>query len=185
MTDLLQEYRLKLSDVLARADWDRIRALAQDLERVRSEDSQVFLCGNGGSAANAVHWANDLIYGAGKTGLGGLRAQALPANGSVTSCLANDLGYAEVFSAQLRVLGREGDLLVVFSGSGDSANILRALEAARELKITSWAVVGYQGGRALALADHSVHFAVDDMQIAEDCQMVLGHVVTRFLAREM
>ena len=182
MPEIFQRYCNQFSETLAATDWECARRLGEDLERVRAEGRQVFLCGNGGSAANALHWANDLIYGAGKTGRGGLRAHALPANVPVTTCLANDLGYERVFAAQLSVLGTKGDSLVVFSGSGNSPNILRALETARAMGIRSWAVLGFDGGKALALADGAVHFAVDDMQIAEDCQMVLGHMMTRMLA---
>jgi len=162
--------------------WVHAAALAGELDAARTEGRQIFLCGNGGSAANAIHWANDLIFGAGKTGRGGLRAHALPANAAVATCLANDLSYEQVFSAQLRVLGTAGDLLIVLSGSGNSPNILRAIEMARQMGIRSWAVLGFDGGKALQLADCVIHFEVADMQIAEDCQMILGHMVTRHLS---
>lgn len=182
MPDIFSNYSEAFSRVLSGMDWNSARLLAEELNQARKDRKQVILCGNGGSAANAMHWANDLIFGAGKTGKGGLRAHALPANAPVATCLANDLGYDEVFSAQLRVLGNTGDILVAFSGSGNSPNILRVLEAANEMGIRSWAILGFDGGQALSLADRVIHFPVDDMQIAEDCQMVLGHVITRFLA---
>lgn len=182
MPDLFQKYCDTFAATLAVTDWKCAQRLGEDLEKIRSERRQVFLCGNGGSAANALHWVNDLLYGAGKTGRGGLRAHALPANASVTTCLANDLGYDRSFSDQLAVLGTEGDLLIVLSGSGNSPNILRVLEIARKMGIRSWAVLGFDGGKALKMVDHAVHFSVSDMQIAEDCQMVLGHMVTRMLA---
>ncbi|MEI8309475.1 MAG: SIS domain-containing protein [Verrucomicrobiota bacterium] len=184
MSNLFQSYCDTFSATLAAVDWGCAKRLGVDLEKARSERRQVFLCGNGGSAANGLHWANDLIYGAGKTGRGGLRAHALSVNPSVCSCLANDLGYDRVFSEQLGVLGSPGDLLIVFSGSGNSPNILHALETARSMGIRSWAVLGFDGGKALKAADNAVHFEVNDMQIAEDCQMVLGHAVTRMLAGE-
>jgi len=182
MPDIFTNYSEALSRVLSGMEWTSAGLLAEELNQARNDRKQVILCGNGGSAGNAMHWANDLIYGAGKTGRGGLRAHALPANAPVVTCLSNDLGYDEVFSAQLRVLGNTGDILVAFSGSGNSPNILRVLEVAREMGIRSWAILGFDGGKALSLADQAIHFPVDDMQIAEDCQMVLGHVITRFLA---
>jgi len=184
MPNFFQKYCRAFSTALAGTNWECVKRLWEDLEGIRSARRQVFLCGNGGSAANALHWANDLIYGAGKTGRGGLRAHALGANMPVATCLANDLTYDRIFSEQLAVLGSNGDLLIVFSGSGNSPNILRSLEMARSLGINSWAVIGFDGGKALALADHFVHFAVNDMQIAEDCQMALGHVITRMLTGE-
>lgn len=152
------------------------------LHSARQRKATVFLCGNGGSAANANHWANDLLYGAGKTGLGGVRAHSLAANTSVIMCLANDTGYENVFSGQLRVLASEGDILIALSGSGNSPNILCALEEAKSLGMESWAILGYDGGKALQIAQNSIHFPVKDMQIAEDLQMVVCHEVTKMLA---
>ncbi len=156
--------------------------LAESLNAARERKANVFLCGNGGSAANANHWANDLIYGAGKTGRGGVRAHSLAANTSVIMCLANDTGYENVFSGQLGVLASLGDILITLSGSGNSPNILRALEEAKRLGMETWAIVGYDGGKALQLAKNAIHFPVNDMQIAEDLQMVVCHEVTKILA---
>lgn len=156
--------------------------LAASLNAARERKANIFLCGNGGSAANANHWANDLIYGAGKTGRGGVRAHSLAANTSVIMCLANDTGYENVFSGQLRVLASPGDVLIAMSGSGNSPNILRALEEAKNLGLETWAIVGYDGGKALQVAQNVIHFPINDMQIAEDLQMVVCHEVTKILA---
>lgn len=155
--------------------------LAAQIDKIRSRKGQVFLCGNGGSAANANHWANDLIYGAAKGGRGGVRAHSLSANTSVLMCLANDTGYENIFSGQLEVLASPGDILVVLSGSGNSPNILRALEAANKLGMETWAIIGFDGGKALELAQHTIHFPVHDMQIAEDLQMAVCHILTKKL----
>jgi D-sedoheptulose 7-phosphate isomerase len=158
------------------------RLLAAQVDRIRSERGQVFLCGNGGSAANANHWANDLIYGAAKGGRGGVRAHSLSANTSVLMCLANDTGYENIFSGQLEVLASRGDILVALSGSGNSPNILRALDAGNKLGMETWAIVGFDGGKALELARHAIHFSIRDMQIAEDLQMVVCHIITKEIA---
>jgi D-sedoheptulose 7-phosphate isomerase len=114
------------------------RKLALQIDKVRTDKARVFLCGNGGSAANANHWANDLIYGAAKGGRGGVRAHSLSANTSVLMCLANDTGYENIFSGQIEVLASPGDILVALSGSGNSPNILRALEAGNHLGMETW-----------------------------------------------
>src|SRR6185369_2216158 len=142
---------------------------------------QVFFAGNGGSAGNATHLANDFIYAVSKTRGSGLRAHSLAANPSIVTCLANDEGYDQVFSLQLAVLARKKDVLIVFSGSGNSPNILKALEEARRIGMTSYAFLGYSGGKAKALADVSIHFAIDDMQIAEDAQLIVGHMIMQWL----
>jgi D-sedoheptulose 7-phosphate isomerase len=162
-------------------DLDAIQRLAVALRSAWAEQRQVFVCGNGGSAANAIHIANDLLFGIAGTSGRGLRVQALSANQAVLTCLANDLAYDAVFSKQLELSGREGDLLVALSGSGNSRNVVRAIDTARRLGMTSHAILGYSGGDCLERADHVIHLAVDDMQISEDFQLMVGHMVMQWL----
>jgi D-sedoheptulose 7-phosphate isomerase len=152
-----------------------------DLSRTWDDGKRVYLCGNGGSAGNAIHLANDFIFGAGRSRGIGLRAEALPANQSVISCLANDIGYEEIFAEQLRVKGEKDDVLIVLSGSGNSPNILRALEVGRKIGMSSHAILGFDGGKALSMADNVLHVKIDDMQIAEDAQVIIGHLMMQWL----
>jgi D-sedoheptulose 7-phosphate isomerase len=99
----------------------------------------------------------------------------------VLTCLANDEGYEEIFSLQLAVLGRKDDVLIALSGSGNSPNIVKALEQAKKMGIKTYAILGYKGGKAKALADVAIHFVVDDMQISEDMQLVVGHMIMQWL----
>jgi D-sedoheptulose 7-phosphate isomerase len=131
-----------------------------------------------------VHLANDFIYGIAKDSGIGLKAQALPANSSVITCLANDEGYEHIFSIQLETLASQGDILIALSGSGNSPNILRALEKAGMLGMRSYAILGYSGGSAKSLADVAIHFPIDDMQIAEDLQLVVGHMIMQWLSAQ-
>jgi D-sedoheptulose 7-phosphate isomerase len=170
-----------LQKVLQASSWDGLENLARDLLECWKAKKQLFLCGNGGSAGNAIHLANDFLYGISKAYGSGLRVNALSANASVLTCLANDCGYDEIFSMQLAVQAGEGDVLIALSGSGNSPNILRALEQARKSGVKSYAILGYSGGKAKSLADVAIHFAVDDMQIAEDMQLVAGHMVMQWL----
>jgi D-sedoheptulose 7-phosphate isomerase len=175
------DYARRLASVLDSHDWSDVARLAEELLDCRDSGRQVFLCGNGGSAANAIHMANDFIYGISKTLGVGLRVTALPANSSVITCLANDLGYETIFSAQLAVQARRGDVLVALSGSGNSPNILKALEQARTMGLRSYAILGYTGGRAKAMTDVPIHFRVDDMQLSEDLQLIVGHILMQYL----
>ena len=175
------DYARRLHHVMSHADWTGAALLAQELRDCWSSGRQVFLAGNGGSAGNAVHLANDFVYGIAPEPGRGLRAHALPANVALVTCLANDTGYDNIFSGQLRVLGNAGDVLIAFSGSGNSPNILRALETARAMEIETFAVLGYSGGKAKSLADTAIHFAVDDMQVAEDLQLTVGHMAMQWL----
>ena len=181
MTNFFSDYAERLSQVLASSKWTGVEQLAQDMNVAWKNGNQVFFCGNGGSAGNAVHLANDYIYGVAKRTGGGIRAVALSANPAVMTCLANDVGYDAIYSEQLAVLANKDDLLIVLSGSGNSPNILRVLEQARSMHVKSYAVLGFSGGKAKDLADVSIHFPVDDMQIAEDMQLVVGHMLMQWL----
>jgi D-sedoheptulose 7-phosphate isomerase len=175
------DYANKLSDVLGSSDWSGVAQLGEDIRECWLAGRQVFFCGNGGSAGNAIHLANDFLYGIAKRTGAGLKVQALSANPAVMTCLANDVGYDYIYSEQLAVLAEPSDLLVVLSGSGNSPNILRVLEQAKAMGVKSCAILGYTGGKCKSLANFSIHFPIDDMQIAEDMQLVVGHMLMKWL----
>ena len=140
------KYSEMLQGVLADFDWSLLNPLAEELKSALETRATVFLCGNGGSAANANHLANDFIYGV-NPGKGGLNVVSLSANSAVMTCLGNDTGYENIFSNQLRALGKEGDILIVLSGSGNSSNILTAVEQASSMGIKTFAILGFTGGK--------------------------------------
>ena len=179
--DLIHTYSSRLQEVLASSDWSSVELLAQDMLRCWKEKRQVFFCGNGGSAGNAVHLANDFLYGIAKKTGGGLKVQALSANTAVMTCLANDVGYDLIFSEQLAVQAQAGDLLIALSGSGNSPNIVRVIEQAKLMGVKSYAVLGFSGGRCKELVDVPIYFPVHDMQIAEDMQLIVGHMMMQWL----
>ena len=179
--DHFTDYSRRLQAVLASADWSSVHQLAQALLESWQQGRRVFLCGNGGSAGNAIHLANDFLYGTAKKTGGGIRAIALSANTAVLTCLANDIGYDYIFSEQLAVQAQKGDLLIALSGSGNSGNIVRALEQASAMGVKSFAILGFSGGKSMQLADSAIHFPVHDMQIAEDLQLIVGHMVMQWL----
>jgi D-sedoheptulose 7-phosphate isomerase len=176
------DYSRRLAALMARFDWAPVATLADDLLDCWQSGRQVFFAGNGGSAGNAVHLANDFLYALSKRAGSGLRVESLAANSAVLTCLANDEGYDQVFSLQLAVKARRDDVLIVFSGSGNSANILRALEQAQAIGMRSYAVLGFSGGQAKAMADVPIHCEIDDMQIAEDMQLIIGHMIMQWLS---
>jgi len=179
--DLILGYSSRLQEVLASSDWSSVNLLSQDMLRCWQEKRQVFFCGNGGSAGNAVHLANDFLYGIAKKTGGGLKVQALAANTAVMTCLANDVGYESIFSEQLAVQAQAGDLLIALSGSGNSPNIVRVIEQAKAMDVKSYAILGFTGGKCKELADVPIHFPVNDMQIAEDMQLIVGHMMMQWL----
>jgi len=181
----IASYQSRLIAEIGKLDTQAIETLALRLQHASAHNQQVFLCGNGGSAGNAMHLANDFFYGIDPSGKKSLNVEALPANSSVLTCLGNDIGYDNIFSHQLKVKGKKDDVLIVLSGSGNSANIVNALEQASALGIHTFAILGYTGGKAKALADVSIYNNINDMQIAEDIQLIVGHMIMQFLAQEL
>lgn len=148
------------------------------LLEVRSNKAKIFFCGNGGSAGNATHIANDFTFGINPEGEDGkgIDCECLTANSSVITCLANDIGYENIFSYQIRTKANPGDIIVLLSGSGNSENLIRAVDAAHAVGATTWGLVGYDGGRLLRMCDEKVHFASFDMQVCEDMQLIFLHM---------
>ena len=178
---LAKHYLSRLNDAAMQIPLSQVERLAMSLRSCLDSKKQVFIFGNGGSAGNAIHLTNDFIYGISKQFGQGLRMQALPANQAMITCLANDVGYEAIFSYQLSVLAQEGDIVIALSGSGNSPNIIKALEFCRSKKLESYSVLGFDGGKAKGLCDVPIHIPVDDMQISEDLQLVVGHMLMQWL----
>ncbi|NDD14994.1 MAG: SIS domain-containing protein [Betaproteobacteria bacterium] len=160
---------------------EAVELLATAMFNAWKDQRQVFLIGNGGSAGNAIHLTNDFIFGISKRMGSGIRMHALPANQAMITCLGNDVGYENIFSHQLAVLSQSGDLLIALSGSGNSPNILNGLSQAETQGLTSFAILGFDGGKAKVACDHPIHVPVHDMQLAEDSQLIIGHMIMQWL----
>jgi D-sedoheptulose 7-phosphate isomerase len=137
---------------------------------------RVLLCGNGGSAADATHLAAELV---GRFYLERTpwAAVSLSDNTSAMTCIANDFDFSEVFARQVRALGRPGDVLLAFSTSGGSPNVLEAVRAARETGMTSIGLTGAAGGELAELADLCLRAPTDDTPRIQECHMLVGHTV--------
>ena len=179
--EMFFDYSSRLQGVLSKANWSGVFLLAGDILKCWRERRQVFLCGNGGSAGNAIHLANDFLYGVAKETGKGIKAHALSANSAILTCLANDIGYEAIYSEQLAVKAEAGDLLIALSGSGNSQNIIRAIEQAKMLNVKTYSIVGFSGGICKEISDVALHFEVDDMQISEDLQLIVGHMLMKWL----
>ncbi len=182
MRQLVREYADKLTHAMTLDAMDEVPALAAALREAWRDGRTVYLCGNGGSAGNAIHLANDFLYGVGiHNSRGGMHVEALCSNTAVLTCLANDLGYDRIYSEQLRVKAQTDDVLLVLSGSGNSPNVVNALETGNGLGMKTFAILAFSGGRCKELAQHPIHFELDDMQIAEDLQLIVGHLCMQWL----
>jgi D-sedoheptulose 7-phosphate isomerase len=184
MKKKIESYIEKLTSSLNADVTNEISLLGEALLKVWKSKKVVYICGNGGSAGNAIHLANDLIYGAGIQHGVGMRVEALTSNPAVLTCLANDMGYEHIFSEQLRVKANSGDLLIVLSGSGNSTNVVNALNTGNLLGMDTFAILGYDGGRCKKIAKNPIHFYINDMQIAEDLQLIVGHMCMQWLSEQ-
>lgn len=174
-------YIERLTSVLSAMPFDDISVAIEILDEARRDDRQVFLAGNGGSAATASHMANDLLKTVTKTGGRGLRALALTDNVPLLTAIGNDLSYDAIFSAQLERLARPGDVLVVITGSGRSMNIVEAVRTAREMGVRTVGFLGMGGGVIGSMVDVAIVVPSDDYGPIEDVHMVLDHLVTDWM----
>ena len=149
-----------------------IRACEMVVQTLR-DGGTILTCGNGGSAAEALHLSEELT-GRYRTNRQALRAVCLAADPTALTCIANDFGFDHVFARQVEALGRPGDLLVVFSTSGKSPNLLRALHVARDRGVATLGLLGGEGGPALSLCDHAIVVpGVDGAAVQEAHQMIM------------
>lgn len=176
-------YLAYLAGLFSRVDLAAVSRFADLLEGTRRAGKQVFFIGNGGSAATASHFANDLGKGARVEGAVPFRALSLADNVSLITALANDEGYDRVFVAQLEMLLGEGDVVIGISASGNSPNVVRALEYANARGARTVAVTGFDGGAMRAIAGLSVHLETPKGEYGpvEDFHMILDHLVTSYL----
>lgn len=144
----------------------------------------IFWCGNGGSAAESSHLAVELI-GRFKNNRRPLPSISLNSDTSAITCIANDFGYDEIFARQLQGLAKQGDVLVVLSTSGKSENILRALRKAKELGVTSIALLGKGGGEAANLASHTITVESSETARIQEIHLLIGHTFCEFAEMEM
>lgn len=176
----IDEYRTRTLAVIGAIDLDAVAAVVDCLAAAWRRASLVALVGNGGSAATASHFANDLVKATRVPGQPSLRAVSLCDNVSLLTAFANDEGYEGVFARQVESVLTDGDVLIAISASGNSPNVLQAVARAGELGCTTVGLVGFGGGLLAASADLVVHVPSDvgDYGPVEDAHLVLDHMIT-------
>tara|TARA_A100001388_G_C28746658_1_gene489833 strand:+ start:23 stop:601 length:579 start_codon:yes stop_codon:yes gene_type:complete len=177
------KYLEDLTEQILDLDTSKINKISQIFLKKFNQKKNIFICGNGGSAANADHISNDLMLGLNKRKKG-VKIISLNSNIPKLTCIANDIGYDSIYSHQLNLLGSRGDLLIVLSGSGNSKNIINALRAAKKKKMFSFGLLGYDGGKSIKLCDDFIHFRINDMQVSEDLQLITMNQVMKILSKQ-
>ena len=173
-----------LNQVLAGFNIEDISAFVKILEEVRERDAQIFFMGNGGSATTASHFANDLAVGTHSLGKP-FRAISLTDNQAIVTAISNDDGYENIFVIQLQALMKKGDAVVAISASGNSKNLVNALEYANSNGVTTVGITSFDGGQLRKLAKLGVHVPANKGEYgpAEDAHMVLNHLIGAYLTR--
>lgn len=179
-----RSYAASLREGLEQVDGAAIDAAYQLLREVLAHDGYVLVAGNGGSAAISDHLLCDWMKGTRSNTGPVLRVRSLVSDLALNSAIANDFGYEQVFAAQLDMLARPGDLVVLISSSGNSANIVAAAEKAKAMGLKVLGFTGFNGGKLSEMADVNLHVPAHNYGLVEDTHQALMHSLAQFLAVE-
>ncbi|MBN1346145.1 MAG: SIS domain-containing protein [Phycisphaerae bacterium] len=179
--DFFSRYIGGLKDALNELDLAAIDGVASMIHQAYEKDRQIFIIGNGGSAATASHFACDLGKGASVEGKRRFRVISLTDNVSLMTAIGNDLSYDDLFSAQLENLVNKGDLVIGITASGNSPNILKAIELAKSFGARTIGLIGFGGGKLQPMVDHAVVASSRNYGHVEDLHLILEHMITQAL----
>ncbi|MGC8737041.1 MAG: SIS domain-containing protein [Candidatus Hydrogenedens sp.] len=185
-TDYYNGYCERLCQILTHLNKDVLTKIADVMWNKISEGKTLFLAGNGGSSSVLSHWVNDLVVGNYVTNCPPIRAINLSDNQAVITALGNDEGYENIFIGQLRAFAKEGDLLIAMSVSGNSPNVIKVVEWAKEHEIKTIGIAGCDGGRMISLCDYGLLVAStkDEYGPVEDVFCIITHIISTFIAQK-
>jgi D-sedoheptulose 7-phosphate isomerase len=183
--EFIRGYLAELDATLRALPHEQVVDLIDAIRDARDRDAQIFVVGNGGSAATASHFAVDLGKGASLGAERRFRVLSLTDNVPWITALGNDLSYADVFVEQLRNYARPGDLLLAFSGSGNSENVLRAVRYANSIGCRTIGLAGYAGGQLREEAQECLVVSADHMGRIEDGHFVIQHLIVYYFMSTM
>jgi D-sedoheptulose 7-phosphate isomerase len=170
-------YFSTVQELLNKVPFAAVDQVVETLISANQAGQTVFICGNGGSASTATHFGCDLAKRPIVAGQPRYRVIPLTDNNALMTALSNDIGYEVVFSEQLIPLVRKGDVLIGISGSGNSKNVLKAVEVAKAAGATTIGFSGYDGGKLAPAVDISVHIPSFNMAMVEDVHLMLEHAI--------
>lgn len=190
MNDDMRDYTKEIiayfereKQVLDMIDKSSLSQVMNILEQARLDGRQIFIMGNGGSAATASHYCCDFNKGISMSKEKRYRMICLNDNVPTMMAYANDISYDDVFVGPLQNFYNEGDVVIGISGSGNSGNVVKAMEWAKDHGAVTVAFTGYDGGKLKQIARYGVHVPIDDMQITEDLHMVFDHCMMKNLCQ--
>ena len=173
----LYDYTIDMTQRVIASDFDTLTAIVQRILQVKAGGKTIYTAGNGGSAATASHICNDLVKGCRVDEQEGFKAFCLSDSNAIVTCLANDYCYEDVFSIPLKTFATKGDVLLAFSGSGRSPNIISALKTANSLGVFTIGFSGRDGGTMKDLCDLLLIAPTDSMEQIEDMHLLYAHAL--------
>ena len=184
MNDFPDLYRSQLSATLSTIDTAKVARVIELFREARERGRRIFVCGNGGSAATASHFATDIVKGASHGRERRFRIMALTDQISTITAYANDVDYECIFAEQLKNFAEPGDLVMALSGSGNSLNVVRAVEYANSAGCVTIALTGRDGGKLGPLAQINIQVPEPHMGRIEDAHMVICHMIGYYFMEE-
>ena len=179
-----KSYLGSLKEILNKLPLNDLAKAMEEIKSALDSDRCVFIAGNGGSASTASHIANDFTHTVPKSCEKRIKALALTDNIASITAIANYLEFADVFSAQLRSLAKKGDILIVISGSGNSQNLIKAVQSAKKIGASTIGFLGMDGGKLKTLVDIPVIVDSSDYGPIEDIHLVFDHLITAYLKEQ-
>ena len=176
--EIIDSYIVDLKHILDQLPKEDILKVIDTLVKARHEEKTVYICGNGGSASTASHMVCDFSKNTRKVGAKNLKVIGLSDNVASITAFGNDEGYENVFAGQLQPLVQPGDVLLSISGSGNSPNVLRAVEVAKQQGATTIGLAGFQGGQLKKMVDICVVVPCERIELAEDAHLIIDHILT-------
>lgn len=175
----LNDYRLRIDSAFLAMSGVALEAGIHVIRETSDRGSVIWIAGNGGSAATASHFATDLSRGINSSGAP-VKGISLCDNSGLITAIGNDFGFDDVFLRQLTNLSQPGDLLVVITASGNSPNLVKAIEWANANGVKTLSLTGFEGGKARRISDYSIHVPteVGDYGVAEDSHSILCHFIS-------
>ncbi len=175
------DYSLRLTETLNAIDVNSWDAAAIVLAEAWASNARVYICGNGGSASTASHLATDWSKGLYALTGKAMEIISLVENTSLITAFGNDISYGDIFGNQIDMMGKQNDVLILVSGSGNSENIIKAARTAKQKDMRLIGLTGFDGGKLQEFADLMINVPVENMQIAEDLHLSFGHFVLEFI----
>lgn len=179
----ISDYFNLLKSSLDKVSKEDLSQLMNLMNKARDEKKTVFICGNGGSASTASHYCCDFNKGISSDQQSKFRFICLSDNVPSMMAYANDFNYEEIFVGPLKNLFSPGDYVIGISGSGNSMNVVKAIQYANENGGTSIGITGFDGGKVMKLSKYNLHVPVNNMQISEDIHMIFDHCMMSILCK--